>query len=454
MCALVRPLNVRISFTLLLLLLLGAMSFSQGVDVKQPLFRDFSKEALLSYVSDPAHGTQLFVLQRDYKIEARWSSGDFAESDPLLSWSMAKSYLNYLLSFAVRKEFLSLDKSICSYIPNLSKESPVCKVKLLDLFSMSSGIAWKESYENDVAESDVLRMLYGTGRKDVARYILSLELEAEPGKMYRYSSGDSNLLAYVLKLSVERHQKWQDFLNDANGLFSIKAPVFFEADSQSNPILSSYLYMTEMSYLNFGDMFLRPGYRVGQDWLDLSLSVPESFGLEEARKMPTATPGRQWWTNKMSPNGHRPWPNLPEDSFAAMGHWGNFLLIIPSQKTLILRIATDKTSAFDINKMASFIALPKSSGVAFKEEKTSPSFKLSFIKNIEFVFSFTAKMFCSCRFVQNKSAEYCSKFVDTKKIPLWLLAISEDGSKKEVSSGFWPLKRVSKFKENLGCIFE
>ena len=65
----------------------------------------------------------------------------------------------------------------------------------------SSGLSWDESYENSVhpSDSDVINMLYGSGRNDMASYIAQANKQYEASNTYHYSSGDSNLLMGVAK---------------------------------------------------------------------------------------------------------------------------------------------------------------------------------------------------------------------------------------------------------------
>jgi hypothetical protein len=66
--------------------------------------------------------------------------------------------------------------------------------------------------------------------------------------------------------------------------------------------------------------------------------------------------GRQWWLNRAVPESHvpTPWPDVPEDAFAARGHWEQSITVIPSADAVIVRTADDRDASFDLGR---FLAL-------------------------------------------------------------------------------------------------
>ncbi len=59
--------------------------------------------------------------------------------------------------------------------------------------------------------------------------------------------------------------------------------------------------------------------------------------------------GAQFWLNAKSKNQ---WlPNAPEDMFVAKGHYGQYVVIVPSMDLVIVRLGqTYKKGAFDVDE--------------------------------------------------------------------------------------------------------
>jgi CubicO group peptidase (beta-lactamase class C family) len=57
-------------------------------------------------------------------------------------------------------------------------------------------------------------------------------------------------------------------------------------------------------------------------------------------------PGGQWWLNRAPAGAGLPWPNAPETAFAALGHWGQALYVLPDQKLVIVRYADDRDGSY------------------------------------------------------------------------------------------------------------
>jgi CubicO group peptidase (beta-lactamase class C family) len=61
-----------------------------------------------------------------------------------------------------------------------------------------------------------------------------------------------------------------------------------------------------------------------------------------------AVPGGHWWLNKGEP---RPWPDAPADTFAALGHWGQALFVMPDEHLVIVRYGDDRDGSYRHNEL-------------------------------------------------------------------------------------------------------
>ena len=110
---------------------------------------------------------------------------------PLLSWSVAKSVLHAAVGVVVGGGRLALDMP--APVPEWADaDDPRHAITLEHLLCMRDGLAFVEDYVDD-RRSDVIKMLFGNGRDDVAQFAADRPLAHEPGSTFNYSSGSSNI---------------------------------------------------------------------------------------------------------------------------------------------------------------------------------------------------------------------------------------------------------------------
>jgi CubicO group peptidase (beta-lactamase class C family) len=194
-------------------------------------------------------------------------------------------------------------------------------------------------------------MLYTRGRDDMARFTAEHNVASAPGTSYRYSSGDSTVLAAALKGMVAE-QAYADYpwtaLFEPLGIRSAT----WERDATGTFVGSSYAYMTARDLARIGLLMQRGGrwqdrQLLPKAWLDFNLTPFASQTPIPADEVP----GGQWWLNKNADGKTGPWRNAPVDTFAALGHWGQALYVIPSAGLVIVRYADDRDGSYDHNQL-------------------------------------------------------------------------------------------------------
>ena len=115
---------------------------------------------------------------------------------PLLSWSMAKTMLCVVVGMLVDEGRLDLDAPAA--VPEWSGPGdPRRAITLRHLLAMRDGLAFAEDYE-DSGASDVIDMLFGSGKDDMAHFAADRPLADEPGTRYNYSSGTTNIISRLV----------------------------------------------------------------------------------------------------------------------------------------------------------------------------------------------------------------------------------------------------------------
>src|SRR4051794_15198961 len=129
---------------------------------------------------------------------------------------MAKSVLHAVIGVLVREGRLEIDEPVRE--PQWSEpDDPRHGITWNQLLQMRPGLQWAEEYyefESD-ALPDVVEMLYGAGRQDMAAFAAGFPLVSEPGVSgsYNYSSGTSNILAAAAQRLIGDEAAMRSFLS-------------------------------------------------------------------------------------------------------------------------------------------------------------------------------------------------------------------------------------------------
>lgn len=283
--------------------------------------------------------TRAVVVVYNGRIVAERYAPGISKDTPLIGWSMTKSVTNALVGILVKQNKLSLTDD--ALMPQWKMEDDPRKAITLDqLMRMSSGLSFIEEYEENIT-SDVNTMLFT--RKSTADYAANKPLEADPGSKWYYSSGTTNIIARIARDASGLSQtEWFRFprmeLFDKIGMKS----AIIEPDPSGNFVGSSYMYATARDWARFGLLYLNDGV-----WMEERI-LPEGWVKYSTTPTPHVTRGRaygaQFWLNTGNPD---PWlPFMPEDTFMALGHEGQAVLVTPSRNTVIVRMGLARGPSF------------------------------------------------------------------------------------------------------------
>jgi CubicO group peptidase (beta-lactamase class C family) len=313
----------------------AAVSESVMAQVIAPLFED------------PAMAeTRAVVIMHGGNVVAERYAPGYGPDTRLISWSMAKTVTATLVGMMVADGRLALDEP--APIPEWHVAGDERgKITIRHLLYMASGIDHTEGVDPqaDVAiyDADTTRMLFLDGREDVAHYAETRVLEAAPGSKFEYSSATSHILADIMtraltdskEPSVRRDMMLeyaQGRLFEPLGMDSMMP----EFDRSGTMLGGSMMHATARDWAKLGE-FLRNSGSVRSAQL-----LPTSW----PRFMRTSSPqdpayGGHLWLNKKRPDGREQilFPDKgPSNIFAMLGHLGQFVVISPDNKLVIVRL--------------------------------------------------------------------------------------------------------------------
>jgi len=280
-------------------------------------------------ITDNAYNGDAFafmVLHKGIPVAEAYKP-QFNRKTRLLSWSMAKSFINAMVGILVKQSKLDILKPTGL---DEWKQDERSKITLNDLMQMQSGLKWNEDYGN---RSDVTLMLHC--ESDMGHFALARPIAYTTGTHWYYSSGSTNIVSKLIRRQFVNDSAYYVFAN--NQLFNkIGTPdAVFEADPSGTRVGSSYLYATARDYARFGLLFMNDGVFNGERIL------PEGWVkyTTTAASASNGVYGSFFWLNRS-----KRLPSAPEDMFACDGHDGQHIFILPTQELVIVILGYSPTS--------------------------------------------------------------------------------------------------------------
>lgn len=227
------------------------------------------------------------------------------------------------------------------------------KVKLEHIVQMTSGFEYEEGYTQI---GPVPIMLFGS--HDGAKYSASLELDKPAGSYWDYQTTNSAMLQRIIRDAIGDDAAYWRFAQER--LFSKvgMTTAFLSADASGTFAGGALLYASPRDYMRFGLLYLNKGRVNGEqvlseEWVEYTATASDASMERQAY-------GAQFWLN--APSADQWAPSLPEDMYAAKGHYGQYIVVIPSYDLVVVRNGITFAGArFDLDAMLEGIvdALPK-----------------------------------------------------------------------------------------------
>jgi CubicO group peptidase (beta-lactamase class C family) len=272
------------------------------------------------------------VIHKGQLVAEKYAPGIDA-STPLIGWSMTKSVTNLLVGLLVYDGLLTLEKVAPVPLWHLDADDPRGAITMDQLLRMSSGLVFDEEYG---LYSDVTRML--SVEADAAGFAASKSLLTEPGSLWAYSSGTSNIISGIIKRTVGG--SFQDYFNFTQKRLFLPLGIHsaaIETDDNGTFIGSSFMYASARDWARLGQFCLQGGQWQGkqllpEDWL--------SYSTTPTANNPLNNYGAHFWLNADPEDRQqkRSWPSLPADTFSMNGYQGQRVVIVPSKDLVVVRL--------------------------------------------------------------------------------------------------------------------
>ena len=272
----------------------------------------------LNELNDKRKTKSFLVIKNDSILFEKYYDGH-KQTDISNSFSVAKSIVTSMMVKAIMEgKIKSLDQPVSDFFEEY-KNGLASELTVGDLASMSSGMKWNEKYYSVI---NITSESYFTD--DLRSVILGQEIENKPGKGFRYSSGDTQLLAMIIEkatgtsLSNYLSQKFWDPMGAEN-------LALWQIDSKESGMEKAYccIAATARDFARFGKLYIDEG-----KWGDTEI-LDSSFVELSLNPVFDDSPfyGYGWWLYEYE----------GKKVFTMNGHRGQFVISFPNENIIIVR---------------------------------------------------------------------------------------------------------------------
>lgn len=282
------------------------------------------------------HG--VIVLYNGKIVGEKYAPG-FDYNSRHMGWSMTKSIGNALIGILVKDGKLRVEDT--APVQEWQRDERK-KITINNLLQASTGLQWNEGYFSPF--SDFHKMF--TLSDDKAHYAATLKPEHAPGTFFEYSSGSSNILSRLVR-DVTGDTAYYQFpykrLFHKIGMNT----ALIEVDASGTFVASSYGWASARDWARFGLLYLNDGLWMGERIL------PEgwvTYSTTPAPAAPSQEYGAQIWLNRGSKEDATfcRYPGLPAEAYVFDGFEENSVVVIPSRKTVIVRLGVTHNADFSL----------------------------------------------------------------------------------------------------------
>ncbi|MDE5442232.1 serine hydrolase [Bradyrhizobium sp. CSA207] len=284
----------------------------------------------------PFRRTRAVVVMKAGRVIAERYADGIGLETPLLGFSMTKSVTSALIGVLVRQGKLKLNgpAPVAAW---KDPDDPRHAITVDQLLRHTAGLALGSSLQASLGSAfePVNRMKFMKG--DMAAYAESMPLETAPGTAWNYHDGNPIILSHLIRNATGGNPA--DVLAFARR--ELFAPlgmrhVTLQLDGAGTVEGSSEMLASARDWARFAQLYLNDGMAGGKRIL------PEGWVRYSASATPHAWVGigAGFWTNQGDGFGatYRIEHGWPRDAFFAKGTIGQYAIVIPSERLVIVRL--------------------------------------------------------------------------------------------------------------------
>jgi len=325
--------------------LLPEIAGSDLVEPSDPALKAALDHAFEEPDEPPFRRTKAVVVVHDGKVIAERYAKGVGIDTSLLGFSMTKSVINGLIGILTQQGLVT--PSMPAPIPEWrGAKDPRREIEVEHLMRMTTGLALDETNSGFDPTSQMLYL-----HDDMAGFAVTAPMIAAPGTRWHYSSPTTQLLARIIRDAVGGPEQtlafaWRELFNPLG-----MRNVTLEFDGGGTLQGTAYMLASARDWARFGLLYLNDGVVGGkrilhEDWVDFSAAATLDTDYAAG-----------FWTNRSEhPNAKgRVRLGMPADAFFASGDLGQRVVIMPTQRLVVVRLGDSVDPTGDIRGLARLV---------------------------------------------------------------------------------------------------
>jgi hypothetical protein len=325
--------------------LLPEIAGPEVVEPSEPALKAALDHAFEEPAEPPFRRTKAVLVVHDGRIVAERYAKGIGVDTPLIGFSMTKSVVSALIGIMTLQGLTSpsLPAPIAEWH---GATDPRREIEVGHLLRMTSGLALDETNSGFDPSSQMVFL-----HNNMAGFAIGAPLIAPPGTRWHYSSATTEILAKIIRDAVGGPEQtlayaWRELFNPLG-----MRDVTLEFDASGTLQGSAFMFASARDWARFGLLYLDDGVVGGkrilhEDWVDYSAAATLDSDY-----------GAGFWTNR-SESGqakNRVRLGIPRDAFFASGDLGQRIVIIPSQRLVVVRLGDSVEPGGDIRGLARLV---------------------------------------------------------------------------------------------------
>ena len=275
-----------------------------------------------------------FLIVKDGKIVTEKYFDQYTDSSLTNSFSVSKTFVTMLLGKAIEEGYIkNLKQPITDFLPEYKNDSLAKTCTIGDLSAMTSGLNWNESYYLPLNET--AKSYYG---ERLEKQMFETNFNSVSGEKFEYKSANTILLGIIISRATKK--TLSEYLSEKFWKpLGMEIPAPWYLDHENGIEKASCCVAARLrDFAKMGQFLLQKGNWNGTQVLDTTFIDTMTHPNLLNGKIKNSVYGYGIWTDY----NHKP------PIYAMVGHLGQRIICVPSEKMVIVRTG-NKSEKKNIN---------------------------------------------------------------------------------------------------------